>query len=123
MKLENRIKQIEIAVKQADWFSVDSHVNYETDFAVGTCLVDGKITFSNGTMLEFVESVTPERIKYRYQYMNADGAMIFRYDNAPHHHNLATFPHHKHIGEQVIESEEPTLRKVIEEIIDLLTIS
>ena len=74
-------------------------------------------------MLEFVESVTPERIKYRYQYMNADGAMIFRYDNAPHHHNLATFPHHKHIGEQVIESEEPTLRKVIEEIIDLLTIS
>ncbi len=121
MKLENRLKQIEIAIKQADWFSVDSYVNYETDFAVGASLIEGKIAFSNGNILEFVESITAERLKYRYQYMNADGTMVFRYDNAPHHRNLATFPHHKHVGEHVIESEEPTLRVVIEEIIDLLT--
>lgn len=121
MKLENRLKQIEIAIKQADWFSIDSHVNYETDFAVGSSLIEGRIAFSNGTILEFVESITPERLKYRYQFMNADGTVIFRYDNAPHHRNLATFPHHKHVGENVIEREEPTLRVVIDEIIDLLT--
>ncbi|WP_425430025.1 toxin-antitoxin system TumE family protein [Desulfamplus magnetovallimortis] len=23
-------------------------------------------------------------------------AQIFRYDNAPHHSNINTFPHHKH---------------------------
>ena len=34
---------------------------------------------------------------------------IFRYDNAPHHPNVATFPHHKHVvtPRQQEESIEP----------------
>jgi len=27
--------------------------------------------------------------------------MVLRYDNAPHHKELPTFPHHKHEGDKV----------------------
>ena len=48
--------------------------------------------------------------------MARDHNCIFRYDNAPHHRNIATFPHHKHSGEDILESTEPTLFDVLLEI-------
>ncbi|MCK4662425.1 MAG: hypothetical protein KAT68_06150 [Bacteroidales bacterium] len=56
--------------------------------------------------------------------MNKDKNLIFRYDNAPHHPEIATFPHHKHIIENtqktIIESKETNLSKVLEEIQKIL---
>ena len=47
--------------------------------------------------------------------------VVFRYDMAPHHKEIKTFPHHKHMGsEKVIESFAPTLGKVLQEIEGLL---
>jgi len=42
--------------------------------------------------------------------------MIFRYDNAEHHKNIKTFPHHKHLENSVIESPEKNLFDVLLEI-------
>lgn len=42
--------------------------------------------------------------------------MIFRYDDAPHHPDVKTFPHHKHTPTEVIESPAPSLEVVFEEI-------
>ncbi len=42
--------------------------------------------------------------------------MIFRYDNAPHHVEIATFPHHKHEVDDIKESLEPSLDEVLLEI-------
>ena len=42
--------------------------------------------------------------------------MVFRCDNAPHHRNIATFPHHKHVGDNVLPSREPSLSTVLEEV-------
>ncbi len=82
--------------------------------------IRGVILFEDDTRLEFVEvkdTDVTDKIKYRYQYMNQSHAMIFRYDNAPHHAHLPTFPHHKHVDEkQVRESHEPTLGDVLLEI-------
>ena len=66
--------------------------------------ISGSLLFNNGYRLDFVEVKDIDRaskIKYRYQYMDEQDACIFRYDNAPHHLNIATFPHHNHLGEQV----------------------
>ena len=50
--------------------------------------------------------------------MDARGKIIFRYDNAPHHPELSSFPHHKHTyNGRVIPVEEPTLTDVLEEIL------
>jgi hypothetical protein len=120
MNLERKLKDLQVALKQASWFSTEEHVDYDVDLSVGVLFINGAITFFNDTVLEFTESVTPDRRRYRYQYMRTDGALIFRYDNVPHHRQLATFPHHKHDGDTVIESEAVELRQVIEEVIDRL---
>lgn len=38
------------------------------------------------------------------------------WDNAPHHRQIATFPHHKHIMQQenIYESKEPTIEEILE---------
>ncbi len=82
--------------------------------------IGGSITFENGRRLDFIEVKdveVAEKIKYRYQYMDEKQVLIFRYDNAPHHKHIRTFPHHKHTtlsGAQA--SPEPTLHDVLLEI-------
>ena len=84
--------------------------------------ISGSIRFDSGYRLEFAEVKDMNcsgKIKYRYQYMEPQDVCIFRYDNAPHHRNISTFPHHKHLGEgdeQIVESTEPSLSDVLLEI-------
>lgn len=81
--------------------------------------ISGSIQFDNGCRLEFMElkdTGRTEKVKYRYHYMDRHNACLFRYDNAPHHAEVTTFPHHKHKGEIVETSLEPTLSDVLLEI-------
>src|SRR3972149_4983587 len=81
--------------------------------------ISGKIIFENGHSLEFAEVVDTEqtiKVKYRYQYMDAKQSLIFRYDNAPHHKEIKTFPHHRHIADKVTDSQEPDLHSILMEI-------
>ena len=58
----------------------------------------------------------PVRIIYSYAYIR-DGENIFRYDNAPHHPQIATFPHHKHIGaSKIAPTDQPTILQVLNEV-------
>lgn len=57
-----------------------------------------------------------EKKTYSYHYQSATDQLIFRYDNAPHHHNIPTFPKHKHLKDgTVIPSTEVMLNTVIQE--------
>jgi len=60
MKPENRLKDIQIALKLADWFSTEEHVDYNADLSLGHLFVNGKIVFYDSTVLEFTESITPD---------------------------------------------------------------
>lgn len=45
--------------------------------------IGGTVMFGNGDRLDFIEVVNTAqvaKIKYRYQYMNANMTMLFRYD-------------------------------------------
>ncbi len=82
-------------------------------------MVEGEVFFNNSTQLDFTEVVDTKqknKQKYSYQYMNEDKEMIFRYDNAEHHREIKTFPHHKHTTNGIVESKEPTLKQVLDEI-------
>ncbi|MFP4395896.1 MAG: DUF6516 family protein [Anaerolineales bacterium] len=61
-----------------------------------------------------------DRKSYKFHYRADDEKLIFRYDNAPHHRNLATFPAHKHTEDDVIEARPPDFTEVLREIDDLL---
>ena len=81
--------------------------------------ISGTINFEEDSQLQFVEVKNVdvnEKIKYRYHYMDKEKKMIFRYDNAEHHKNIKTFPHHKHLKNGIIESLEPNLFDILLEI-------
>jgi len=85
--------------------------------------ISGTIIFDDESQLEFVEVKNvefEEKIKYRYHYMDKEKKIIFRYDNAEHHKNIKTYPHHKHLKDSVIESLEQNLFDVLLEIEEMI---
>ncbi|AEM38206.1 hypothetical protein Pyrfu_0334 [Pyrolobus fumarii 1A] len=86
----------------------------------------GLIRFVDGSRLHFLEYLVSrgervERIAYRFHYEDPHGNLRFRYDNAPHHPELPTHPHHKHLSDgSVVPAEEPSLPAILDEIRSLL---
>ncbi|HLC15338.1 MAG TPA: DUF6516 family protein [Thermodesulfovibrionia bacterium] len=81
--------------------------------------IGGIVIFKNRYRLDFIEVKDIDiksKVKYRYQYMDEQQELIFRYDNAPHHKDICTFPHHKHERNEIKASEEPALFDVLLEI-------
>jgi len=81
----------------------------------------GRLRFSDDSLLEFREAVAIEeqqaiKLRYAYHYQRADGTLIVRYDNAPHHPELPGFPNHKHTPTGVEPAEPPDLSEVLKEI-------
>lgn len=101
--------------------AIDYEVNY-TSVTPLSGLTKGTLYFADGSRLEFTETIViiarhSEKQVYSYQYLHEDKT-IFRYDNSPHHRRLPNFPHHKHIGRKVLSASEPTLKYVLDEIMD-----
>jgi hypothetical protein len=51
--------------------------------------------------------------KYSFHWTDRQGNLLCRWDDSPHWPNLSTFPHHKHVGGDVIDSRETTLEAVL----------
>jgi len=88
---------------------------------------EGRLRFWDGSLLEFVETLVVRgflivKTDYAYHYQDSEDQIIFRYDNAPHHPEIATFPHHKHFfdkqnrRETFIAAALPDLHAVLREI-------
>lgn len=80
------------------------------------------VYFWDGSRLTIEEAISteqgyPEIFRYSYTYTR-EAIHIFRYDNAPHHPEILTFPHHKHVGpsETPTAAEKPSLAQVFAEI-------
>lgn len=85
-------------------------------------VIRGVITFFDGSQLFFNEYVDAryrlEKLTYAYHYQDADGSLIFRYDNAAHKPALL-FPCHKHLSDGVtIESAAPDFVVLIDEAME-----
>lgn len=54
-------------------------------------------------------------LRYSYYWLTSDNQLITGWDNAAHHHQLSTQPHHKHVGQQtnVQPSQETSLEAVM----------
>lgn len=55
-----------------------------------------KISLINGTFLFVLESFRENSINYSYHWQDLENKLIIRWDNAPHHKDLETFPYHMH---------------------------
>ena len=66
MNIEKELKEIRIACKIADWFSVEQRADYDFDLSLGVLYAEGKMVFYNGDILEFTKSIIPGKYRYRY---------------------------------------------------------
>jgi len=104
----------EIAIEELDILDRSDAPGHTSEFYA-------RLRFPDNSQLQVVERLIVERYtitkaRYAYHYQRADGTTIFRYDNVPHHPELKTYPHHKHVGDTVVASRPPDLGEVLREI-------
>jgi Family of unknown function (DUF6516) len=85
-------------------------------------LIRCRVVFWDASYLDIYEVVStelgyPVRVHYAYTYVR-QGQRAFRYDNAPHHPEIVTHPHHRHIGsaDRLAPADQPSLSQVLLEI-------
>lgn len=116
------LEQIEDAIA-AFSNAILSHSITEKSYGKESLLIRGSMTFVDGSILQFTEFhdfAVKGKVKYRYHYMDSNNFLRFRYDNAPHFRSLSTFPHHKHLPDEVIAAEEPDLKFVLSEVMKMV---
>jgi hypothetical protein len=100
-----------------------SYTLQKEQLSVHSGYVEGEVLFVKGYRLSFFEFYYAvgnalELDKYRYHFMDCNNNLVFRYDNAPHHKDIESFPHHKHLPNKVASSNLLTFSELIEEIED-----
>ncbi len=80
-------------------------------------LIDGSELFVTEYFAVFDDKI--QRDKYSY-HLQKNGELIIRWDNAPHHKELFTFPFHVHRKDGVHESKEMMVEDVLEEISEIV---
>lgn len=85
-------------------------------------LIRCRVVFWDASYPDIYEVVStelgyPVRVHYAYTYVR-EGKRAFRYDNAPHHPEIVTHPHHKHIGsaDRLAPADQPSLSQVLAEV-------
>jgi len=105
--LESIASPIEFAIR--DCALVVTHHLAKVQLSATIGYIEGGVTFVDNSRLVFFEFLRQtaegvQREKYRYHFMDSDDQLIFRYDNAPHHPEIATHPDHKHLPTGLTES-------------------
>jgi hypothetical protein len=60
-----------------------------------------KVIRADGSTLRISEQYYRDTLEqYAYYWLDANNRLLIDWDNAPHHHHLPSFPHHKHVGSQ-----------------------
>ena len=130
MRLQKYFAQVEDSLRSRRGVEIESlTVRVQAPNEMGQ--VRGRIRFWDGSLLRFDENLIVRgasliRQRYSYHYQDAAGHLRFRYDNVPHHPDVSTHPHHKHVGdperdaETIVTSKPPDLGAVLREIDQLL---
>lgn len=99
-----------------------SSVQREVDEAIGTGYIKGRITFLDGSVLEFSEQLPTERQRFRIHYMDAENDLVMRWDSAPHYRDLESFPFHKHTPSGIEAHPAITLLEALQQVVETLNI-
>jgi len=90
--------------------------------ALETVYLKGHLLIIDSSILEIAIFATESHNllsieKYRFHYMDRIGRMLFRYDNAPHHSEIGSHPHHKHTPDKIVPTTiMPSLKDILNEI-------
>ncbi len=75
-----------------------------------------KVLLCDGSVLHVRDYISETERKYSFHWQGRDGALMVRWDNAPHYPGLSTHPDHKHASGQIQASIQLTLEEILVEI-------
>jgi hypothetical protein len=78
--------------------------------------IEGHHRIIDGSLLYVREAFLPNASKYSYHWQTHTGELLLRWDNAPHHPESSTHPHHKHVGGQIGPSARVSIEDVLAEL-------
>ena len=120
MRLKQHLELIHTILNARQEITVESFYWQET-VPGREGIIEVRLRFWDGSLLEFVEvliehGVVLVKTDYAYHYQDAQNQLIFRYDNAPHHPDIITHPHHKHTVQSIEPATPPHLGDILQEI-------
>jgi len=98
------------------WIIIEQSVNFNfVSDEMG--IITGKLVFIDNSILEFMELVSKKEAEYRFQFMDKNKEMVNRWDSAPHHKEIATFPYHMHTKKGVKESKKVNFVEILDIVV------
>jgi hypothetical protein len=94
MSVEEYLAALDAKLQELEGFIASWVVEREIDTNLDVGFISGRITFADGSRLAFSEQLPTERQKFRLHYIDTQNDLIVRWDSAPHHRGLSTFPFH-----------------------------
>ena len=118
--LQNYLDNVEQAIESLENVDVERYV--EEHITPERTNLRIRIRFEQGILLAINEAIALinaqlTTLDYRYHCQDNTHQLVFRYDSTPHFPNLSTFPHHKHLPDDVIASDKPTIMQVLQEVV------
>ncbi|MTW22883.1 toxin TumE [Allochromatium palmeri] len=116
--LARYLQEVEVALEQAQGVVIDAYVEELLTPARANLRI--RLRFDNGRLLEINEALVVEQgalqhLDYRYHCQDRDNRLVFRYDSTPHFPDLPGFPFHKHLPDDTLPAERPTIAAVLAE--------
>lgn len=89
-----------------------------------TALYRYRLHLKDSSLIEITERIVDdgkklETTKYRYHWQDQNGKLIKRWDNAPHHPEVHTHPHHVHEGSE--DNVKPHTASKTENVLNIIS--
>lgn len=95
------------------------HLRHIVPLTVEEGFWKGILYLDDGTNLRVAEEWQEGRlVRYSYYWLSPENALIVGWDNAPHHPQIASYPHHKHVRSPA--HREPATEQSLEEVLDYI---
>ncbi|MBI3913283.1 MAG: hypothetical protein HY327_03750 [Chloroflexi bacterium] len=120
MSIDDYLEALNAKLRKISALVVSSAVQREIDENLGIGFIKGQINFVDGSRLEFTEQLPIERHKYRIHLMDATNTLIVRWDSAPHHRDLDSFPYHLHTPKNVEAHSAINLLEALDVIVRII---
>ena len=116
MNLDKYLAALDARIRALQGIIITWSIQREMDANLEIGFIKGHIAFVDGSRLEFSEQLPTARQRFRLHYMDAQDSLIVRWDSAPHHKDLGTFPFHKHTLTAIEEHRAITLLEALDEV-------
>ncbi len=109
--------KVQKKIEEIKWIIIEQSVNF--DFVSNEMgIITGKLVFIDNSILDFMELLSKKEAEYRFHYMDKSKELIFRWDTAPHHKKIKTFPYHMHTKKEVKESKKVNFVDILDIVVD-----